>query len=110
MEFMGFKACMEFIIGYGILITAFVSDRHVSIAAYMKKSLMKITHYFDIWHLKKSKHNCHDNFLTALMTLQWITVCFVMDNMIFLLEYSLVFNIESHTQLAIHLLDTGNQW
>lgn len=53
MEFMGFKSCMEFLIGYGLLITAFVSDRHVSIAAYMKKSLTAITHYFDIWHLKK---------------------------------------------------------
>lgn len=57
MEFIGFKACMEFLIGYGIHISAFVSDRHVSIAAYMKKTLVNITHYFDIWHLKKSKHN-----------------------------------------------------
>jgi len=53
MEFMGFKSCMEFLIVYGLLITAFVSDRHVSIAAYMKRSLTAITHYFDIWHLKK---------------------------------------------------------
>ena len=58
MEFMGFKSCMEFLIGYGLLITAFVSDRHVSIAAYMKRSLTAITHYFDIWHLKKSKNTC----------------------------------------------------
>ena len=58
MEFMGFKSCMDFLIGYGLLITAFVSDRHVSIAAYMRKSLTAITHYFDIWHLKKSKHTC----------------------------------------------------
>lgn len=57
MELMGFQSCMDFLIGYGLLITAFVSDRHVSIAAYMRKSLTNITHYFDIWHLKKSKHN-----------------------------------------------------
>ena len=56
MEFMGFKTCLEFLVGYGILITAFVSDRHVSIAAYMKKSVTDIKHYFDIWHLKKSKY------------------------------------------------------
>ena len=55
MEFMGFKACMDYLIGYGLLLTAFVSDRHVSIAAYMRKSLTNITHYFDIWHLKKRK-------------------------------------------------------
>ena len=54
MEFMGCKACMDFLIGYGLLITTFVSDRHVSIAAYMKKSLTRIIHYFDIWHLKTS--------------------------------------------------------
>ena len=58
MEFMGLKSCIEFLIGYGLLITAFVSDRQVSIAAYMKRSLTAITHYFDIWHLKKSKHTC----------------------------------------------------
>ena len=55
MEFMGFKACMDYLIGYGLLLTAFVSDRHVSIAAYMRKSLTNITHYFDILHLEKSK-------------------------------------------------------
>ena len=42
MEFMGFKTCLEFLVGYSILITAFVSDRHVSIAAYMKKSVTQI--------------------------------------------------------------------
>ena len=57
MELMGFQSCMQFLLGYGVLVTAFVSDRHVSIAAYMKKSLTNIIHYFDIWHLKKSKHN-----------------------------------------------------
>ena len=55
MEFMGFKACMDYLTGCGLLPKAFVSDRHVSIAAYMRKSLPNITHYFDIWHLKKSK-------------------------------------------------------
>ena len=54
MEFMGFKNCMQYLIGYGILLKAFVSDRHMSIAAYMRKSLPNIIHYFDIWHLKKS--------------------------------------------------------
>ena len=34
MEFMGFKACMDYLTGCGLLLKAFVSDRHVSIAAY----------------------------------------------------------------------------
>ena len=55
MEFMGFKECMNFLLGYGIVITSFISDRHVSIASHMRKVLTGITHYFDIWHLKKSK-------------------------------------------------------
>lgn len=53
MELMGFRTCLEFLVGYGILITAFVSDQHVSIASYMKKSVLNIKHHFDIWHLKK---------------------------------------------------------
>jgi len=53
MEFMGFKECMNFLLGYGIVITSFISDRHVSIASHMRKVLTGITHYFDIWHLKK---------------------------------------------------------
>lgn len=45
MEFEEFKSCMEFLIGYGLLIKAFVSDRPVSIAAHMRKSLSHITHH-----------------------------------------------------------------
>ena len=56
MEFMGFKECIDFLLGYGIIITSFMSDRHVSIASHMKKVLTGITHYFDIRHLKKSKN------------------------------------------------------
>ena len=57
MEFMAFKECMNYLIGYGLVITTFISDRHVSIASHMKKVLTRITHYFHIWHLKKSKLN-----------------------------------------------------
>jgi len=42
----------QLLLGYGIIIS-FISDRHVSIASHMKKVLTGITHYFDIWHLKK---------------------------------------------------------
>ncbi|XP_068757455.1 uncharacterized protein [Montipora capricornis] len=53
MEFMGFKQCMDYLLGCGVLITTFISDRHTTIASHMKKVLTKIVHYFDIWHLKK---------------------------------------------------------
>ena len=55
MEFMAFKQCMDFLIAYGLLITTIISDRHISIASHMKNVLHNIVHYFDIWHLKKSK-------------------------------------------------------
>lgn len=53
MEFMGFKQCMDYLLGCGVLITTFISGRHTTIASHMKKVLTKIVHYFDIWHLKK---------------------------------------------------------
>ena len=54
MEFMAFKKCMNELIGWDPLISTFISDRHKSISSYMKKVLKHVTHYFDIWHLKKS--------------------------------------------------------
>lgn len=56
MEFMGFKECINFLLGYGTIITNFISDRDVSIASHKKKVLTGITHYCEIWHLKKSKN------------------------------------------------------
>lgn len=65
MELMGFKHCLEYLLGYGLSISTFVSDRHLGIAAYMR-NVTNITHYFDVWHLKKSKiqyyfHTRYDN-------------------------------------------------
>ena len=54
MEFMGFQRYMDFLLGCGLAITTFISDRHTQIASHMKNVLMHITHYFDLWHLKKS--------------------------------------------------------
>jgi len=41
----------------GIVIAAFISDRHTQIASHMKNVLSHIAHYFDLWHLKKSMIN-----------------------------------------------------
>ena len=57
MEFLGFQQCMKFLLGFGILITTFISDKHVSIGSHIRNVLKNIVHYFDIWHLKKSKFN-----------------------------------------------------
>ena len=57
MEFIGFKSCMSYLMEQGLNIKTFISDRHASIAKFMRTTLKKITHYFDVWHLKKSKYN-----------------------------------------------------
>ncbi|KAK3755170.1 hypothetical protein QZH41_010695 [Actinostola sp. cb2023] len=53
MEYMGFQRSMTFLLGTGISISTFISDRHTGIAKHMREQLTKITHYFDLWHLKK---------------------------------------------------------
>ena len=53
MEYLSFKQCMEYLMGFDLLITTFVSDRHITIAKHMKQVLKNIIHYFDLWHIKK---------------------------------------------------------
>lgn len=53
MEFLAFQRCMDDILGWDLGIKTFVSDRHKTIASHMRKVLKQITHYYDIWHLKK---------------------------------------------------------
>lgn len=57
MEFLGFQSCMDFLLGCGVVISTFISARHTQIASHMKTVLKNITHYFDLWHLKKSKRS-----------------------------------------------------
>ncbi|XP_031550632.1 uncharacterized protein LOC116288061 [Actinia tenebrosa] len=56
MEFPGFKNCMGYLLGSGLAIGTIITDRHVSIRKYMREQLSHITHYFDLWHLKKKIH------------------------------------------------------
>ncbi|KXJ17797.1 uncharacterized protein LOC110233295 [Exaiptasia diaphana] len=53
MEYMGFQNCINFILGSGVVVGAFISDRHTSIAKHMREKLSHIKHYYDLWHLKK---------------------------------------------------------
>ena len=57
MEYAGFCQSMEYLLGLGLLVKTFVFDRHSTIAKHMREKLSNITHYFDIWHLKKSMFN-----------------------------------------------------
>ena len=64
MEFLGHQKALAFLLGTGMIIKAFISDRHLAITKRMRedcpkkcKELQKptIEHYFDLWHIGKSK-------------------------------------------------------
>ena len=55
MEYIGFQRCMAFLASCGLVISTLISDRHVSIAKHMWEKVQHIVHYFDLWHLNKSK-------------------------------------------------------
>jgi hypothetical protein len=54
MEMLWFKQCMDSLLVCEIVFDAFITDRHSSIAKYMRENLAHIKHYFDLWHLKKN--------------------------------------------------------
>ena len=53
MEFDGFKNCFGFLLSKDLNIGTFVLDQHSSILKHMGTNLKTITHYFDLWHIKK---------------------------------------------------------
>ena len=55
MEYMGFQASMDYLLGCGLEIATLITDRHGSVTKHMREQLPEIIHYFDLWHLKKSK-------------------------------------------------------
>ncbi len=67
MEYLAFKQSMESLHKSNVDVTAFVSDRHSSIAKHMREQLPEIIHYFDLWHLTKNMYKnklqcCIDTF------------------------------------------------
>jgi len=60
LEYTGFQRVMTSFLGCGVAIGTFLCDRHVSIFKQICKKLSNITHFFDLWHLKKCNHSLHD--------------------------------------------------
>ncbi|KAK3703272.1 hypothetical protein QZH41_010164 [Actinostola sp. cb2023] len=56
MEMLGFKKCMDALMACGLVLGTLITDRHSSIIKHMRENLGHITHYFDLWHLKKKIH------------------------------------------------------
>lgn len=66
MEFLGHQKALAFLLGTGMVIKSFISDRHQSIAKWMREECPKkcrelgkplIDHFFDLWHIGKSNYN-----------------------------------------------------
>ena len=55
MEYLAFQKGMENLIHKNVAMKSFVTDRHSSIAKHMKEHMASVKHYFDLWHLRKSK-------------------------------------------------------
>ena len=55
MEFLAFQQSMKYLQKQGVTLESLITDRHSSIAKYMREQFAKATHYFDLWHLRKSK-------------------------------------------------------
>ncbi|XP_031551765.1 uncharacterized protein LOC116289030 [Actinia tenebrosa] len=56
MEMLAFRNCMGALSAWSLAIGTLITDRHISITKYMRERLSHITHYFDLWHLKKKIH------------------------------------------------------
>lgn len=54
MELFGAKRCFEFLKNSGLKINTFISDRHRSIAKWIRDSEPETTHFHDFWHVAKS--------------------------------------------------------
>ena len=54
MEFAGFKNCFASMFRNNLDLGTFISDCHNQLIKYMKEELTELTHFFDLWHLKKS--------------------------------------------------------
>lgn len=66
MEFLAFQKAFTFLLGTEMIIKSLISDRHASIAKWMREDCVTkcndlgkpvVQHFFDIWHIAKSKQN-----------------------------------------------------
>lgn len=56
MELEGLKRALTKLDDNGVTLSDFTTDRHVQVRKYLKEERPEIKHWFDGWHLAKSKH------------------------------------------------------
>ena len=54
MELKGAKDSFTFLEVSGLILKVFISDRHRSIAKWIRENRPNMKHFFDIWHIAKS--------------------------------------------------------
>ena len=54
MELFGLQKCFEGLKNSGLKITTFISDRHKSVAKWIRTTQPETTHFHDFWHVSKS--------------------------------------------------------
>ena len=54
MELLGVQRCFEFLTKKGVTPSSFVSDRHKSVAKWLRESFENVAHYYDIWHVART--------------------------------------------------------
>jgi len=55
MELEGLKRSLNLFENRAINIKTLVTDRHVSVRKYIREQKPNVLHYFDVWHVSKSK-------------------------------------------------------
>lgn len=66
MELEGLKRGLKYLQERGINVETFISDRHRSIAKYMREQQPDIDHFYDVWHVAKGKSICLFIYILAL--------------------------------------------
>lgn len=56
MELEGAKRCFGFLHQLGLNISVFVSDRHRGIAKWIRETCTNTSHFYDIWHVARSRN------------------------------------------------------
>jgi len=84
MEFLAFQKAFTFLLGTGMIVKSFISDRHTSIAKWMREDCPElckdigkpsVARYFDIWHIGKSKPHLYINCSFTISIIRMVLFC-----------------------------------
>ena len=56
MKFLEFQNCIDYLSGKDVLSKTIITARNTQIAKHIRRNVGHITHYFYLWHLRKSKN------------------------------------------------------